>query len=88
MAAPVCVCHGEPSYWQKDSRRRVGGYWYCSVKARAGARTLYDRLMDDPVWRNQRRMRQAARARRATLARRARPNPKVAELLLAVKKGA
>ena len=31
---PVCDCHGEPQRWQNDKRMRLGGYWYCAVRAR------------------------------------------------------
>lgn len=32
---PVCSCHGEPQYWQKDNTMRAGGRWVCAVKSRA-----------------------------------------------------
>lgn len=85
--APACACHGEPSYWQKDTRRRIGGHWYCAVKAREGARARHDQAMDDPLWRHQRRMRQAAYKRRMTLKRRAPANPRMAEFLAVTRKG-
>lgn len=31
---PLCKCHGETMYWQKDSRTKSGGYWKCKIKLR------------------------------------------------------
>lgn len=31
---PICECHGEQMFWSKDSRRKSGGYWKCTVKRR------------------------------------------------------
>lgn len=64
----LCVCHGEPAYWQKDTRTcRAGGYWRCSVKHREKALARYDR---DPVHRIGKQLHDQARKRRATLTRR------------------
>lgn len=31
----LCECHGEEMYWEKDNRKRAGGFWRCSMKWRA-----------------------------------------------------
>jgi len=32
--APLCSCHGQPQYWQKDKRKKEGGLWMCVVRRR------------------------------------------------------
>lgn len=41
MQSPQCSCHGEAMLWNKDARRKAGGYWKCRVKYRA-ARARYN----------------------------------------------
>lgn len=41
---PECECHGEPSYWQKDTRYNGDGYWYCAERARERSRRNYDAM--------------------------------------------
>jgi hypothetical protein len=62
-----CRCHGEPAYWQKDTRLVPGGWWECSVKRRARELDRYDR---DPVHRITKNLRNDARKRRERLERR------------------
>lgn len=31
---PLCDCHGEPKYWNRDKRKTAGGFWACTVKNR------------------------------------------------------
>ena len=31
---PVCECHGEPMWWNKDASMKAGGRWRCVVKKR------------------------------------------------------
>lgn len=38
---PVCVCHGEPCYWNADKRKTKGGWWECAVRRRAMSRRRY-----------------------------------------------
>lgn len=71
----LCPCHGEPAYWQAD------GYWRCAVKKRAVARRVDQARRDvktarqrerydaDPVYRIEKRLRDDARMRAATLKR-------------------
>lgn len=37
----LCSCHDAEAYWQKDARRKAGGYWACAVERRRQARELY-----------------------------------------------
>jgi hypothetical protein len=46
---PVCKCHDQPAYWNRDLRKKAGGHWRCAVKHREGARARYDA---DPVYRS------------------------------------
>jgi hypothetical protein len=32
VTGKLCVCHGEPCYWQRDKRVKAGGWWECPVK--------------------------------------------------------
>ena len=31
----LCVCHGEPMYWNRDTRKKADGYWRCRVVRKA-----------------------------------------------------
>jgi len=35
---PNCKCHDEPMYWNRDTRKRAGGFWRCAVKSRENSR--------------------------------------------------
>lgn len=35
---PKCECHGEPMTWNKRAALLVGGYWKCTIEARAQSR--------------------------------------------------
>ena len=45
----LCKCHGEPSYWATDPRKRKGGYWTCAVKRREHARRMYAKSRDQKL---------------------------------------
>lgn len=32
METPMCKCHGESMYFNKDPRYAAGGFWRCRVK--------------------------------------------------------
>lgn len=84
MTAPLCDCHGEPMLWSRDSRYRAGGFWACRAKNRdaCGRRYANDETRErylaqkrrrydtDPVFRIEKRLRDDARSRAATLKRR------------------
>ena len=40
---PVCDCHGEPCYWQRDPRLPRLGRWICAVRKRALNREYHER---------------------------------------------
>lgn len=78
-----CSCHGEPMYWQADRKRKAGGWWLCAVKRRKLARDRYhdrhraqklqrqrERYDSDPIYRIEKRLKDDARKRRATIVRR------------------
>jgi len=56
--SPLCECHNEPMLWNKNTRCRAGGSWYCAVKAREGARR-YKKVHRDRVSESDRRYREA-----------------------------
>lgn len=77
-----CACHGEPAYWQRDSKMTAGGWWRCAVTKREAMRDYYethgdrklarqrDRYDRDPVYRIEKRLKQNACDRRKTIERR------------------
>lgn len=81
---PLCSCHGETMYWQKDKRRTNDGYWYCAVKQLEKCRARY---ANDPLH----RIRKIDQSRRAQALERARErqqrprNPKLAAFLVTVR---
>jgi hypothetical protein len=54
-ARPLCTCHGEAMYWNKDSRRRGGGFWRCAVKNREHCHGYYARHRQQELARARRR---------------------------------
>jgi hypothetical protein len=50
----LCACHDEPAYWNRDVRRKAGGFWRCAVKDRETRRRYYA----DPVFRETKLARQ------------------------------
>lgn len=69
--APLCDCHHEPMCWKRERNRKPGGYWTCRIRKRetdaAYQRARYDR---DPFWRITKNLKNAARHRANTIARR------------------
>ena len=44
---PVCECHDEPMLWNKDARKRAGGFWRCRIKTRKKDREYKRRYRKD-----------------------------------------
>lgn len=49
----LCICHCEEMVWEKDGRKRRGGYWRCRIKKREKD-NRYDRTIKRYVKRRKR----------------------------------
>lgn len=52
----LCECHGKAMYWNKDARKRLGGFYRCSVESKAyRKRWRAAKYAADASWRERQR---------------------------------